>query len=94
MPRPSSRFGAAGAPLTHDYAPTVRRPVENGLFERLPPTFSVCEFDRIGNRRKLFPAEHDCSEQLFGLLDGSSVDAITELSAPLREVERKTDSGG
>ncbi len=92
--RPGPRLGPLGPWFMQDYSPTIRRLVENGLFERLPATFSVYSLDRISDWKKLFPAEHEYFERLFGLLDRSSADAVRKLFVPLRDVERKMDIGG
>ena len=76
------------------YSPEIRRLIDGGLFDRLPRTFSVYSLDRIRDWHRLFPAEKRYFERLFGLLDRSPDGAVTELFAPLREVERKMDLGG
>lgn len=77
-----------------NYSPAIKRLIDGGLFERLPATFSVYSLDRIKDWNRLFPAEQDYFERLFGLLDRSSGEAVTELFAPLRKVEQKMDIGG
>ncbi len=77
-----------------NYSPAIKRLIDGGLFERLPATFSVYSLDRIKDWKRLFPAEQDYFERLFGLLDRSSSEAVAELFAPLREVEQKMDIGG
>ena len=76
-----------------NYSATIQALIQSGLFDRLPPTFSVYSLDRIRDWKKLFPAEHDYFERLFGLLDRSSSDAVEKLFAPLREVEAKMEIG-
>ena len=76
------------------YSPAVRRLIDEGLFDRLPATFSVYTLDRIKDWHKLFPAEQGYFERLFGLLDRSPREAVDELFAPLREVERMMEIGG
>ncbi len=77
-----------------NYSPTIRRLVDSGLFDRLPATFAIYSLDRIKDWNKLFPAEQGYFERLFGLLARSSAEAVEELFAALREVERKMDIGG
>ena len=77
-----------------DYSPTIRQFIDNGLFDRLPSTFSVYSLDRIRGWKRLFPAERSYFERLFGLLNRSSREAVAELFAPLREVEREMDIQG
>ena len=77
-----------------NYSPAIKRLIDGGLFERLPATFSVYSLDRIKDWKRLFPAEQDYFERLFGLLDRSPSEAVAELFAPLREVEQKMDIGG
>ena len=76
------------------YSPAIRRLMDAGLLERLPRTFSVYSLDRLRDWNKLFPAEHDYFERLFGLLDRSSDAAVRDLFAPLRKVEQAMDLGG
>lgn len=74
-----------------EYSPTIRRFLDNGLFDRLPTTFSLYSMDRIKDWSRLFPAEQGYFERLFGLLDRSPAPAVDQLFAPLREVERKME---
>ncbi len=76
------------------YSPAIRRLMDAGLLERLPRTFSVYSLDRLRDWNKLFPAEQDYFERLFGLLDRSSDAAVRDLFAPLRKVEQAMDLGG
>ena len=76
------------------YSPAIKRLMDGGLFRRLPATFSVYSLDRIKDWKRLFPAEQDYFERLFGLLDRSSDEAVADLFAPLRAVEAKMDIGG
>ena len=73
------------------YSPTIQTLVDKGLFDRLPATFSIYSLDRIKDWDRLFPAEQLYFERLFGMLDRSEVQAVTELFDPLRAVERKMD---
>jgi len=63
--------------------------IDDGLFDRLPPTFATYSFDRIKDWPRLFPAERAYFERLFGMLDRSEQQAVENLFAPLRAVEEK-----
>ncbi|MBI1897340.1 MAG: hypothetical protein HYZ57_01570 [Acidobacteria bacterium] len=67
----------------------IQQLVAKGLFDRLPPTFSTFFYDRIQDWELLFPAEQSYFERLFGLLDRSEAEAVNQLFAPLREIERR-----
>ncbi len=67
----------------------LRKLMKEGLFERLPPTFSTYFFDRLKDWDNLFPAEQNYFKHLFSLLDRSNPKAVEELFAPLRAVEEK-----
>ncbi len=60
-----------------------------GLVDRLPVTFSTFFFDRIREWDLLFPAEKNYYERLFALLDRSDTEAVAQLFAPLREIEKR-----
>ncbi len=70
-------------------SPKIQAFVDDGLFERLPPTFATYSFDRIKDWNKLFPAERDYFERLFGLIARSDDAAVERLFAPLFAVEEK-----
>jgi len=72
-----------------ELSPKLKRLIEQGLFERLPPTFSTYFYSRIQKWDLLFPAEKDYIERLFALIDRSEPEAVERLFAPLREVEKK-----
>ena len=63
--------------------------IEEGLFERLPATFSTRSLDRIKDWKTLFPAERDYFQRLFMMLDRSDRQAVQQLFAPLRATEEK-----
>lgn len=63
--------------------------IDDGLFDRLPPTFAAYSFDRVQDWQKLFPAERDYFERLFGMIARSDAAAAAQLFAPLRAVEQK-----
>src|SRR5690349_15870211 len=63
--------------------------IEQGLFERLPVTFSTYFYDQVRSWELLFPAEQNYYERLFGLLDRYTPPQLETLFADLREAERK-----
>lgn len=70
-------------------SPRLQKLIENGLFDRLPVTFSTFFFDQIKDWELLFPAEQSYYERLFSLIDKSDAVEIQKLFAPLVEAERK-----
>lgn len=70
-------------------SPELKQLMKEGLFHRLPPTFSTYFHDRLKDWKHLFPAEQDYFERLFALLDRSDPAAVNQLFAPLRAVEEK-----
>ncbi len=70
-------------------SPKLRQLIDGGLFKRLPPTFATYSLDRVKDWRKLFPAEQDYFERLFGMLARSEDAAVERLFAPLLAVEEK-----
>lgn len=70
-------------------SPKLQKLIDDGLFGRLPPTFATYSFDRINDWNKLFPAERDYFERLFGMLARSEDAAVERLFAPLFAVEEK-----
>jgi hypothetical protein len=70
-------------------SPELKQLMKEGLFQRLPPTFSTYFYDRIEDWKRLFPAERNYFERLFALLDRSDPAAVEQLFAPLRAVEQK-----
>lgn len=70
-------------------SPKLQKLIDDGLFKRLPPTFATYSFDRINDWIKLFPAEQDYFERLFGLLARSDDAAVERLFSPLFAVEEK-----
>ena len=83
--------GPAGARQTglQSQSQAIQRILDGGLADRLPVTFSVYTLDRIKDWQRLFPAERNYFERLFGLLDRSDPKAVEELFAPLVAVESK-----
>ena len=74
---------------TSKISPELKQLMKEGLFQRLPPTFSTYFYDRIEDWKRLFPAERNYFERLFALLDRSERAAVEQLFAPLRAVEQK-----
>lgn len=75
-------------------SPKLQELIDDGLFKRLPPTFATYSFDRVKEWPKLFPAEQDYFERLFGLLARSDDAAVDRLFAPLFAVEKKMGVDG
>ncbi len=63
--------------------------IDDGVFDRLPPTFATYTFDRLKDWDQLFPAEQGYFERLLGLLARSEPDAVQRLFGPLAAVEEK-----
>jgi hypothetical protein len=76
------------SPSSHPSS-TIQSLIENGLFDRLPLTFSTYCFDQIKEWELLFTAEQGYFERLFGLLGRSEQKLVEEMFEPLRAVERK-----
>jgi hypothetical protein len=74
---------------TSKISPELKQLMKEGLFKRLPPTFSTYFYDRIEDWKRLFPAERNYFQRLFALLDRSEPAAVEQLFAPLRAVEQK-----
>jgi hypothetical protein len=74
---------------TSKISPELKQLMKEGLFQRLPPTFSTYFYDRIEDWKRLFPAERNYFERLFSLLDRSDRNVVEQLFAPLRAVEAK-----
>lgn len=70
-------------------SPIVRKLLKQGLFDRLPITFSTYCFDQIKEWELLFKAEQEYFERLFGLLGRSEQALVDKMFEPLRAVERK-----
>jgi len=70
-------------------SPKIQQLIDGGLFKRLPPTFATYSFDRIKDWPKLFPAERDYFERLFGLIARSEDSAVERLFVPLFEIEER-----
>ncbi len=67
----------------------IEKLIEEGLFDRLPVTFSTFFYDQIQEWDLLFPAEKSYHERFFGLLDKTSPPELAALFEPVREAERK-----
>src|SRR5689334_9789845 len=69
-------------------SPVLQALVDKGLFDRLPATFSTFFFQQLQDWNLMFPAEQSYHERLFTLIDRTEAQAVEQLFAPLREVER------
>jgi len=70
-------------------SPVIEKLIEEGLFDRLPVTFSTYFYDQVRSWELLFPAEQNYYERLFGLLNRCAPCELEALFADLREAERK-----
>lgn len=68
---------------------SIRRLVEQGLFERLPPSFTAFFYQQILGWQTLFPAERSYIERLFALLHHAEPEQVRQLFTPLRETEQR-----
>lgn len=68
-------------------SPTLKKLVESGLFDRIPPTFSTFFFQQIKDWETLFPAERAYFERLFTLLERLPAEDFDRLFSPLRRLE-------
>ena len=68
---------------------SIQHLVDEGLFDRLPPSFTSFFYQRIADWKLVFPAEQDYIERLFRMLGRSETGLVNELFAPLRQIERK-----
>jgi hypothetical protein len=66
----------------------IRRRAEQGLFERLPPSFTAFFYQQILEWETLFPAERGYIERLFGLLHEAEAEQVRQLFTPLRGIEQ------
>jgi hypothetical protein len=70
-------------------SPVLDKLIEDGLFDRLPVTFSTFFYDQIHEWELLFPAEQRYYERFFGLLDKTDERALDRLFETVREAERQ-----
>lgn len=70
-------------------SPVLQALIDQGLFDRIPPTFSTFFFDQIKDWETLFPAERRYHERLFTLIAGLPASEFDALFAPLRAIEVK-----
>ncbi len=70
-------------------SPAIDKLIEEGLFDRLPVTFSTWFYDQIHDWDLLFPAEQNYYERLFVLLSSSGPRELDRLFEPVREAERQ-----
>jgi hypothetical protein len=70
-------------------SPVIEKLITQGLFDRLPVTFSTYFYDQVQSWELLFPAEQNYYERLFGLLDRCPAPELDVLFADLREAEHR-----
>jgi hypothetical protein len=70
-------------------SPAIEKLIEEGLFDRLPVTFSTFFYDQILDWDLLFPAEKNYYERLFGLLSKIPAADLDRLFAEVRAAERQ-----
>jgi hypothetical protein len=70
-------------------SPILQALIDQGLFDRIPPTFSTFFFDQIKDWETLFPAEQRYHERLFTLIGSLRSEQFESLFAPLRAIESK-----
>jgi hypothetical protein len=68
---------------------SIRRLVEQGLFERLPPSFTAFFYQQILEWQTLFPAERSYIERVFALLHHAEPEQVRQLFTSLREIEQR-----
>ena len=68
-------------------SPLLQALIDNGLFDRIPASFSTFFFDQIKDWQLLFPAEQVYYERLFTLVDKLPPEEFSELFASLRQAE-------
>jgi hypothetical protein len=68
-------------------SPAIEKLIEEGLFDRLPVTFSTYFYNQIQDWDLLFPAERNYFERLFGLLDKLDQAKLRRLFEPVRAAE-------
>ena len=76
-------------------SPAIEKLIDEGLFDRLPVTFSTFFYDQILDWDLLFPAEKGYYERLFGLLAKFTPGDLDHLFAAVRAAEHEmgvTDS--
>jgi hypothetical protein len=67
----------------------LKKLIDDGLFERIPATFSTFFFEQIKDWNTLFPAERNYFERLFTLIHKLPPEDFNELFSPLRSLEPK-----
>lgn len=70
-------------------SPVLQALIDEGLFDRLPATFSTFFFQQLQDWALMFPAEQSYHERLFTLLAKTDPAEVEQLFAALREVERR-----
>ncbi len=70
-------------------SPLLQALIDNGLFDRIPASFSTFFFDQIKDWQLLFPAEQVYFERLFTLVDKLPPEEFKDLFSTLRQAEVK-----
>jgi hypothetical protein len=70
-------------------SPAIEKLIDDGLFDRLPVTFSTFFYEQIQDWDLLFPAEKSYYERFFGLLNKASAPELTAVFEPVRDAERE-----
>src|SRR5262249_32425739 len=70
-------------------SPAIDKMIEEGLFDRLPVTFSTYSYDQFRDWDLLFPTEKSYYERFFGLLNKTDPRELDRLFEPVREAERQ-----
>lgn len=70
-------------------SPAIEKLIEDGLFDRLPVTFSTFFYEQISDWDLLFPAEKNYYERFFGLLAKIGPGDLDRLFADVRAAERQ-----
>jgi hypothetical protein len=70
-------------------SPAIEKLIEEGLFDRLPVTFSTFFYEQILDWNLLFPAERSYYERFFGLLAILAPDDLDRLFEDVRTAERQ-----
>lgn len=70
-------------------SPAIEKLIDEGLFDRLPVTFSTFFYEQILEWELLFPAEQNYYERFFGLLAKVPAADLDRLFADVRAAERQ-----
>jgi hypothetical protein len=70
-------------------SPALEKLIDEGLFDRLPVTFSTFFYDQIHEWELLFPSEQRYYERFFGLLNRTEPGELERLFQAVRDAERR-----